>query len=75
MQEIRDNTSVDPCLDLPNGLMRPYLAVPTHLMELYVEFFTLFWAAERWMISSVSFLLGLFFKINQREHDTMVPQH
>jgi hypothetical protein len=25
MQEIQDNTSVDSCLDLPNGLMRPYL--------------------------------------------------
>jgi hypothetical protein len=38
MQEIQDSTSVDPCLDLPNGLMRPYLPVPTHLMELVVEF-------------------------------------
>jgi hypothetical protein len=38
MQEIRDNTSVDPCLDLPNGLMRPYLVVLTHPMELFVEF-------------------------------------
>jgi hypothetical protein len=38
MQEIRDNTSVDPCLDLPNGLMRPYLAVPTYLMELWWNF-------------------------------------
>jgi hypothetical protein len=38
MQEIRDKTSVDPCLDLPNGLMRPYLVVPTHLMELWWNF-------------------------------------
>jgi hypothetical protein len=41
IQEIWDNTSVDPCLDLPNELMRPYLAVPTYLKELSVEFFTL----------------------------------
>jgi hypothetical protein len=38
MQEIRDNTSVDPYLDLPNGLMRPYLGVPTYLMELWWNF-------------------------------------
>jgi hypothetical protein len=38
MQEIRDNTVVDPCLDLPNGLMGPYHAVPTYLMELFVNF-------------------------------------
>jgi hypothetical protein len=34
MQEIRDNTSVDPCLDLPDKLMHLYLKVPTYLMEL-----------------------------------------
>jgi hypothetical protein len=34
MQEIRDNTSVDPCSNLPNESMWPYLAVPTYLMEL-----------------------------------------
>jgi hypothetical protein len=73
MQEIRDNTIVDPCLDLPNGLMRPYLVVPTHLMELFVDFFTLSWAVQRWNLSSVSFLIILFFKINRREYDTMVP--
>jgi hypothetical protein len=38
MQEIQDNTSVDPCLDVPNGLMRSYLAVPTHLTELLWNF-------------------------------------
>jgi hypothetical protein len=38
VQEIRDNTSVDPCLDLPNGLMRPHLVVPTYLMELLWNF-------------------------------------
>jgi hypothetical protein len=43
MQEIRDNTSVVPCLDLPNGLMMPYLAIPTYLMDLFVEVFTLSW--------------------------------
>jgi hypothetical protein len=69
MQEIRGNTSVDQYLDLPNGLIRLYLAVPTRLMELVVEFITLSWAVERWN------LFSLFFKINQREYDTMVPQH
>jgi hypothetical protein len=62
MQEIRDNASVDPCLDLPNGLMRPYLAVPTYLMELFVKFFTSSWAVERWNLSSMSLLLSLFLK-------------
>jgi hypothetical protein len=60
MQEIRDNTSVDPCSNLPNESMWPYLAVPTYLMELFVEFFTLFWVVERWNLSSVSLLLSLF---------------
>jgi hypothetical protein len=40
-----------------------------------VEFFTLSWMVQRWNLSSVSLLLSLFFKINQREYDTMVPQH
>jgi hypothetical protein len=62
MQEIRDNTSVDPCLDLPNGLMRPYLVVPTYLMEFFVKIFTSSWAVERWILSSMSLLLSLFLK-------------
>jgi hypothetical protein len=62
MQEIRDNTSIDPCLDVPNRLMRSYLVVPTYLMELFVVFFTLPWAVERWNLSSVSLLLRLFLK-------------
>jgi hypothetical protein len=62
MQEILDNTSVDPCLHLPNGLMRPYLAVPTYLMDIFMEFFTLSWVVERWNLSSVSLLLSLFLK-------------
>jgi hypothetical protein len=62
MQEIRDNTSVVPRLDLPNGLMRPYVAVPTYLMELFVGVFTLSWAVERWNLSYVSLLLNLFLK-------------
>jgi hypothetical protein len=49
--------------------------VPTYLMELFVEFFILSWAVERWNLLSVSLLLRLFLKINQREYDTMVPQH
>jgi hypothetical protein len=40
-EEIQENTGVNPCLDLPNGLMRPYLVVCTHLIELFVELFTL----------------------------------
>jgi hypothetical protein len=40
MQEIWDNTSVDPWSDLPNELMWPYLAVPTYLIEFFVKFFT-----------------------------------
>jgi hypothetical protein len=62
MQDIRDNTSVDPYLDLPNGLMRPYLAVRTYLMELFLEFTTLSWTVERWNLSSVSLILSLFLK-------------
>jgi hypothetical protein len=38
MQEMRDNTSVDICLDLPNKLMWSYLAVPTYFMELWWNF-------------------------------------
>jgi hypothetical protein len=47
MQEIRDNTSVDPCSNLPNESIWTYLAVPTYLMELFVEFFTSSWVVER----------------------------
>jgi hypothetical protein len=38
MQEIQDNTNMDPCSNLPNELVRPYLAVPTYLMELLWNF-------------------------------------
>jgi hypothetical protein len=62
MQEIRDNTIVDPCLYLPNRLMRPYLAFPTYLMDLFVEFFTLSGVVERWNLSFMSLLLSLFLK-------------
>jgi hypothetical protein len=61
MQEVQDNTIVDPCLDLPNRLMRPYLTVPTYLMEYFVEFFILSWVVERWNLSSVSLILSLSF--------------
>jgi hypothetical protein len=60
MEDIRDNTSVDPCLDLKNGLMRPYLAVSTYLVEFFVKKFTLSWTVERWNLSFVSLLLSLF---------------
>jgi hypothetical protein len=62
MQEIWDNTSVDPCSNLPNISMWPYLVVPTYLMELFVEFFPFSWVVERWNLSSVSLLLSLFLK-------------
>jgi hypothetical protein len=38
MQEIGDNTIVDLGSNLPNELARPYLAVPTYLMELLWKF-------------------------------------
>jgi hypothetical protein len=38
VQEIRDNTSVDPCSNLPDESMYPYLAAPTYLMELLWNF-------------------------------------
>jgi hypothetical protein len=38
MQEIRDNISVDPCSNLPNESMWPYLVVTTYLMELLWNF-------------------------------------
>jgi hypothetical protein len=72
MQEIRDNTSVDPCLDLPNGLMRLYLMVHTYPIELFVEFFTLSWAVERWNLSFVSLLLSLFLKLIGENMVTMI---
>jgi hypothetical protein len=62
MQKIHDNTSVDPCSNLSNESMWPYLTVPTYLMELFVEFFTSSWAVERWNLSSMSLLLSLFLK-------------
>jgi hypothetical protein len=62
MQEIRDNTSVDPCSNLPNESMWPYLVDPTYLMELFVEFFTSSWVVVRWNLSSVSLLLSLILK-------------
>jgi hypothetical protein len=52
--------------------MWPYLAVPTYLMELFVEFFTLFWVVERWNLSSVSLLLSLFLKSIEENNITMI---
>jgi hypothetical protein len=62
MLEIRDNTSVNPCSNLPNESMWSYLTVPTYLMEILVEFFISSWEVERWNLSFVSLLLSLFFK-------------
>jgi hypothetical protein len=63
MQEIRDNTSVDSCSNLPNESMWLYLVVLIYLMELFVEYFTSSLAVERWNLSSVSLLLRLFLKL------------
>jgi hypothetical protein len=52
--------------------MRPYLAVPAYLMELFAEFFTSSCAVERWNLSSMSLLLRLFLEINWREYDTII---
>jgi hypothetical protein len=72
MQEIQDNTNIDPCSNLPNESMWPYLAVPNYLMELFVEFFTLSWVVERWNFSSVSLLLSLFLKSIGENMITMI---
>jgi hypothetical protein len=72
MQKIRDNTSVELCLNLPNESMWPYLAVPTYLMELFVEFFSSSWAVEMWNLSSMSLLLSLFLKSIGENMITMI---
>jgi hypothetical protein len=72
MQEIRDNTSADPCSNLPNDSMWPYLVVPTYVMELFVEFFTSSWAIERWNLSSVPLLLSHSLKSTRENIITMI---
>jgi hypothetical protein len=72
MQEIQDNTSVDPCSNLPNESMWAYLVVPNYLMELFMEIFTLSWVVERWNLSSMSLLLSLFLKSNEENMITMI---
>jgi hypothetical protein len=72
MQEIRDNTSVDSCSNLQNELMWPYLVVPTYLMELFVNFFILSWAVERWNLSSVALHLSLLLKSIRGNMITMI---
>jgi hypothetical protein len=72
MLEIRDNTSVDPCSNLPNELMWLYLAVPTYLMELFVEFFTSSEVVEMWNLLSMSLLLDLFLKSIGENMITMI---
>jgi hypothetical protein len=52
--------------------MWPYLVVPTYLMELSVEFFTLSWAVQRWNLSSMSLLLSLFLKSIRENVITMI---
>jgi hypothetical protein len=74
MNEMRGNTSVDTCLDLPNKLMWSYLTVPTHLMELWWNFSPcLVWLKDGTFRLCLSYLAS--FEINQREYDIMVPQH
>jgi hypothetical protein len=72
MQEIQDNTNVDPSSNLPNELVRPYLVVHTYLLELLLNFLTLSWAVERWNLSSVSLLLSLFLKLIDENMVTMI---
>jgi hypothetical protein len=72
MQEIRDNTSVDLCSNLPNKSMWSYLAVPTYLMELFVKIFTSSGAFERWNLSSMFLLLNLFLKSIRENMITMI---
>jgi hypothetical protein len=72
MQEIWDNTSVDPCSILPNESMWPYLIVPTYLMELFMEFFTSSWVVERWNLLSMSLQHGLFLKSIGENSITMI---
>jgi hypothetical protein len=66
MQEIQDNTSVDPCSNLPNESMWPYLVVPTYLMQLFVEFFTSSWAVARWNFRMCLSYLASFWKQLER---------
>jgi hypothetical protein len=72
MQEIQDNISIDSYSNLPKESMWPYLAVPTYLMELFVEFFTSSWTVERWNLSSVSLLVSLFLKSIGENMVTMI---
>jgi hypothetical protein len=72
MQEIQDNTNVDPSSNLPNELVRPYLVVRTYLLELLLNFLTLSWAVERWNLSSVYLLLSLFLKLIDENMVTMI---
>jgi hypothetical protein len=76
MQEIRDNTSVDPCSDLPDELMQSYLAVPTYLMEPLWNFSPcLGWLKGGTFRPCLPYLA--FFEINRTEYgnnDIMVPQ-
>jgi hypothetical protein len=69
MQEIQDNTSIDPC---SNESMQSYLAVPSYLMELFLEFFTSSLVVERWNLLSVSLLLILFLKSIGENMITMI---
>jgi hypothetical protein len=52
--------------------MWPYLAFPTYLKELFVEFFASSWVVERWNLSLVSLLLSLFFKSIRDNMITMI---
>jgi hypothetical protein len=62
MQEIRDNTTVDPCSDLLDELMRPYLVVSTYLIELLWNFSLCLDRLKGVNLSFVSLLFSLFLK-------------
>jgi hypothetical protein len=77
MQEIRDNTSIDPCSNLPNELVWPYLVVPTYLMKPLWIFSHLVlggWKVEPFVSVSPTYPI---FEIDRREYgdkNNMVPQ-
>jgi hypothetical protein len=50
----------------------PYPAVPTYLMELFLEIFTMSWVVERWKLSSVSLPHSLFLKSIGENMITMI---
>jgi hypothetical protein len=71
MQEIQGNTSVDPCLDLPDELMHTYLVVHTYLTELLWNFSPCLGRLKGGTFR-LSLLLGLFLKSIGENMVTMI---